>query len=256
MDAPLNASRGLRHGGDSQSPQKRSSNNRNRRGRGRGAGGGGRGRGNHRSPNRDRSRDREYNDDGQFGLRFRDDNRMDDFGKDIDMKRGNHGRDNMDDVVGRENGSRDNGQGGNNSGHGGPASSSLASAARVQNHGGPALPQQNQQSNLQDPSPLSAGKQQYRINKDAKPDEKLGDINKEDPRSEDPLKRITRKARGNGNGRNTESFDPASTLVRPDLRVWVGSKDKQVYNKPLKHDDGKFFLALYWLAVTMKFSCT
>ena len=39
-----------------------------------------------------------------------------------------------------------------------------------------------------------------------------------------------------GGGRNTESFDPRDTLVRPDLRVIVGP-NCEVYNKPLKHDD-------------------
>lgn len=39
------------------------------------------------------------------------------------------------------------------------------------------------------------------------------------------------------NSRNTESFDPASTLVRPDLRVQIGSSRIDTYNKPLKHDD-------------------
>jgi hypothetical protein len=61
---------------------------------------------------------------------------------------------------------------------------------------------------------------------------------KEDPRGSDPTKRITKKAKGRGNGRNTESFDPADTLVRPDLRVWVGSKEKKEFDKRLKHDDG------------------
>lgn len=37
--------------------------------------------------------------------------------------------------------------------------------------------------------------------------------------------------------RNTESFDPASTLVRPDVRVQIGSPRIETYNKPLKHDD-------------------
>jgi hypothetical protein len=39
-----------------------------------------------------------------------------------------------------------------------------------------------------------------------------------------------------GGGRNTESFDPASTLVRPDLRLLMGPK-REVLNKTLKHDD-------------------
>ena len=33
------------------------------------------------------------------------------------------------------------------------------------------------------------------------------------------------------------SLDPISTLVRPDLRVWVGSNKDKRFKKPLKHDD-------------------
>lgn len=39
-----------------------------------------------------------------------------------------------------------------------------------------------------------------------------------------------------GGARNTESFDPASTLVRPDMRVIVGPH-AECYGRPLKHDD-------------------
>lgn len=77
--------------------------------------------------------------------------------------------------------------------------------------------------------------QYYKVVK-APPDEKLGDVH-DDPRGEDPTQRITKKASGRGNGRNTESFDPASTLVRPDLRIHIGSNRINKYNKPLKHDD-------------------
>ena len=66
-----------------------------------------------------------------------------------------------------------------------------------------------------------------------KVDEKLSNLSIKDPRGNDPNKRITSK----GKGRNTESFDPQSTIVRPDVRVWVGSKDKKSFDKPLKHDD-------------------
>ena len=59
----------------------------------------------------------------------------------------------------------------------------------------------------------------------------------DDPRGNDPTKRITETAKRNGNGRNTESFDPASTLIRPDIRVWVGSNADMKFTKPLKHDD-------------------
>ena len=76
---------------------------------------------------------------------------------------------------------------------------------------------------------------EYRV-VDAPHDDKLGHV-AADPRGDDPTQRITAKASSRGNGRNTESFDPASTLVRPDLRIQVGSNQTQVLNRPLKHDD-------------------
>jgi hypothetical protein len=48
---------------------------------------------------------------------------------------------------------------------------------------------------------------------------------------------MSKKATEVGTGRNTESFDPQSTLVRPDVRVVVGNPTQPKYNKPLKHDD-------------------
>lgn len=75
----------------------------------------------------------------------------------------------------------------------------------------------------------------YHVVKQPK-DTKLGNV-ADDPRGQDASKRITRKASTRGNGRNTESFDPASTLVRPDLRVHVGSNRSSSFNRPLKHDD-------------------
>ena len=39
-----------------------------------------------------------------------------------------------------------------------------------------------------------------------------------------------------GGARNTESFDPASTLVRPDMRVLIGPQAER-YPRSLKHDD-------------------
>ena len=76
---------------------------------------------------------------------------------------------------------------------------------------------------------------EYRV-ANQEPDAKLGNL-EDDPRGSDPTKRITKKASHRGNGRNTESFDPASTLVRPDLRIHVGSNRSTVFNRPLKHDD-------------------
>jgi hypothetical protein len=37
-------------------------------------------------------------------------------------------------------------------------------------------------------------------------------------------------------GRNTESFDPESTFVRPDMRIIIGNKGEK-FEKSLKHDD-------------------
>mmetsp|Transcript_33383 Transcript_33383/g.92185 ORF Transcript_33383/g.92185 Transcript_33383/m.92185 type:complete len:354 (-) Transcript_33383:78-1139(-) len=45
-----------------------------------------------------------------------------------------------------------------------------------------------------------------------------------------------REARRRGRGRNTESFDPLTTLVRPDMRVLVGPK-RERFGKTLRHDD-------------------
>lgn len=59
----------------------------------------------------------------------------------------------------------------------------------------------------------------------------------DDPRSSNPKHRITKSAQRNGAGRNTESFNPESTLVRPDLRVHVGSSHASKFTKKLKHDD-------------------
>jgi len=68
-------------------------------------------------------------------------------------------------------------------------------------------------------------------------DERLGYHPNEDPRGNDPSTRLTKKASSRGNGRNTESFDPSSTLVRPDLRVLVSSASHNTYPRKMKHDD-------------------
>ena len=64
-------------------------------------------------------------------------------------------------------------------------------------------------------------------------DENLPPNLPKDPRGEDPSHRMTKATKG----RNTESFDPSSTLVRPDIRVLVGLPTATTYKKPLKHDD-------------------
>lgn len=77
---------------------------------------------------------------------------------------------------------------------------------------------------------------EYRV-AEQRPDARLGDAAGDDPRGDDPTKRITQKAQRRGHGRNTESFDPASTLVRPDLRIHVGSNRTKTFHRVLKHDD-------------------
>ncbi len=65
-------------------------------------------------------------------------------------------------------------------------------------------------------------------------DQNLGEI-KDDPRILNPEdKGKAQKKRGAG--RNTESFDPKSTLVRPSMRVIVGP-NRPVLDKEIKHDD-------------------
>ena len=59
------------------------------------------------------------------------------------------------------------------------------------------------------------------------------------PKDDDPRidKNNSEKlAKTRGAGRNTESFDPQSTLVRPEMRILVGKKEK-VFSGKLKHDD-------------------
>ena len=72
-------------------------------------------------------------------------------------------------------------------------------------------------------------------NKQQKPHGK----NQHRSRTADPRhsQRLTQSAQKRGNGRNTESFDPNSTLVRPAMRIQVGTPTAKVYAKPLKHDD-------------------
>lgn len=57
-------------------------------------------------------------------------------------------------------------------------------------------------------------------------------------KTEDPRVRNGKKVfvKSKGQGRNTESFDPASTIVRPAMRILVGSA-KGLGEQVLKHDD-------------------
>ena len=84
--------------------------------------------------------------------------------------------------------------------------------------------------------PSQGGSTSYFV-PDQPKDENLPPNTQEDPRGADPTQRITQKASKRGAGRNTESFDPASTLVRPDVRVLVGNPNHKTFSKPLKHDD-------------------
>ncbi|GMH99545.1 hypothetical protein TrVE_jg3898 [Triparma verrucosa] len=78
--------------------------------------------------------------------------------------------------------------------------------------------------------------QKYWVVEDQPKDEKIEAIFK-DSGKKPPTGRITQTAKKNGNGCNTESFDPASTLVRPDFRVVFGRNSVERYDRPIKHDD-------------------
>ena len=72
------------------------------------------------------------------------------------------------------------------------------------------------------------GKTAIKFENDGHDDPELRPM-KDDPRTGSTIYR-------NEGGRNSESFDPSSTFVRPAMRVIVGPKAKR-YNKTLKHDD-------------------
>jgi len=65
-------------------------------------------------------------------------------------------------------------------------------------------------------------------------DPNLSKLN-DDPRNLYPNEK-GKAQRHRGAGRNTESFDPKSTIVRPSMRILVGP-NQPVYGKPTKHDD-------------------
>ena len=95
----------------------------------------------------------------------------------------------------------------------------------------------NNKSNLNPHSSKSNNKSNKYYVAEQPKDENLPNNIKDDPRGDDPTKRITKKASSRGAGRNTESFDPASTLVRPAMRVVVGNPNAGRFDKTLKHDD-------------------
>jgi hypothetical protein len=65
-------------------------------------------------------------------------------------------------------------------------------------------------------------------------DPNLKEVN-DDPRNLNPSEQ-GKAQKQRGAGRNTESFDPKSTLVRPSMRIMVGP-NKPSYGKSSKHDD-------------------
>ncbi len=68
----------------------------------------------------------------------------------------------------------------------------------------------------------------------AKADPNLRQLN-DDPRV-DAGRGGQKVAKQGGRGRNTESFDPASTLVRPDMRLIIGP-NRTSYGRAHSHDD-------------------
>ena len=68
-----------------------------------------------------------------------------------------------------------------------------------------------------------------------KVDAKIGHVH-DDPRISDTVDRRSKALAKKGKGMNTESFDPASTLVRPEMRIVIGP-NRTTYGRKLKHDD-------------------
>ena len=71
-------------------------------------------------------------------------------------------------------------------------------------------------------------------------DTKLRELNddpRDDPRA--PLGKAQKAAMGvkGLQGMNTQSFDPASTIVRPTMRIKVASKHDKIYPHLMKADD-------------------
>ena len=72
-----------------------------------------------------------------------------------------------------------------------------------------------------------------KIKNDAqKKDENLRELN-DDPRVD---RNGVKFQKVGGGGRNTESFDPESTLVRPEMRIIVGP-NRPTIDRKIKHDD-------------------
>ena len=59
---------------------------------------------------------------------------------------------------------------------------------------------------------------------------------KDDPRQFEKPEDKGKAQKQRGAGRNTESFDPKSTLVRPSMRIIVGPNQPQ-FSRKIKHDD-------------------
>ena len=59
---------------------------------------------------------------------------------------------------------------------------------------------------------------------------------KDDPRMFENPEDKGKAQKQRGAGRNTESFDPKSTLVRPSMRIMIGPNQPRIDRK-IKHDD-------------------
>lgn len=70
--------------------------------------------------------------------------------------------------------------------------------------------------------------------KEEKKEERFRHDIADDPRVDE--KKGSKVSKKFGGGRNTESFDPKSTLVRPDMRVVIGP-NRPVLGRAIKHDD-------------------
>jgi len=225
MDAPLSSDRYHRHGGGGAG----SSRSRSRS----------RGRDNHHHHHRHRGgrhwKDNNYNDHRRNNRGSYDDDR---FSRERSRDRYEH-HDNSNNMSRRDERYDNRGGGYHNDDYyqrGGGQYNTINN----HHHGPPAARNDhrnnNHHSHQNPPAAPAAHMPPHNIKAAAPADPNLDQLN-DDPRGIDPTKRITKTAKRNGNGRNTESFDPASTLLRPDLRIWVGSNTDTTYTKPLKHDD-------------------
>lgn len=243
--APSGKGRSPDRGGDKNYQGRQGHDSRDRGGRGSGSGttagrGRSRSRSRSRSPprhhrrSRSRSRSWSHSRSRSRSRHYRDHHHRHDDRPYDDYRRGRrHHDDYDDDRIQRRNGNFDDRRDRQDDRmHYGPSNNNRNHRNQHNGNGRNDHPKSKPKSN---PKPKPNQYPDYHVVKTPK-DDQLGDV-KDDPRGEDPTKRITKKASSRGNGRNTESFDPASTLVRPDLRILVGDGSAQKFTKPLKHDD-------------------